>query len=301
MKIPANLDSGDLVAIIPPAKAIDPQHIKNAVKLLESWNLRVVLSDNIHSRYYQFAGTDPVRLKAFQELLDSNEIKCIFCARGGYGTTRILDSLNFDRFQDSPKWIVGYSDITALLLRLYKLGISGIHGPMPINFFESGSEDSLIRIKNLLFKGSVEPVIFTSNPDNIPGQASGYLMGGNLTMIVNCIGTSEDFSTDNHLLFLEDTDEYLYRIDRMLVQLKRSGKLKNLSGLIIGQFTRMQDNEEPFGANIQEIVLELTKEYDYPVCFNAPLGHEMPNFPLPLGGNFYLGVGMDRVVLKKSE
>jgi len=301
MKLPSNLVPGDRIAIIPPAKAIEPHFIQDAVKLLESWELNVVLSDNINSKFHQFAGSDLDRSRAFQKILDSSEIKCILCARGGYGTTRIIEDLNFEKFLESPKWIVGYSDITALLLHLNRMGISGIHGPMPINFHESGAEESLNRLRHLLFNGYLTPIHFLGTPNNRQGFASGRLIGGNLSMLVNCMGTSDDFSTDGRILFLEDIDEYLYRIDRMLVQLKRSGKLQNLSGLIIGQFTNLQDNDEPFGSGVEEMILRLTSGYDFPLCFNAPVGHEMPNFPLPVGQNFDLDVGKQSVVLKQSK
>lgn len=298
---PNNLAKGDRVGIIPPARSIDPHYIKQAIKILESWDLEVKLSANINDKYYQFAGNDRVRLRSFQALLDSKEIKCILCARGGYGTTRIIDLLNFDNFREFPKWIVGYSDITALLLHLIRIGYQGIHGPMPINFSDPDSEESLERLRRLLFEHSTEPIRFEGNRHNIRGNAKGRIIGGNLSMLVNSLGTPDDFSTDQKILFIEDVDEYFYRIDRMLLQLKRSGRLDNLSGLMVGHFTQVKDNDEPFGSDIEEIFLQLTGDYNYPVCFGAPFGHTMPNFPIAIGQNFHLQVSEKEVLLHPLE
>lgn len=296
---PAALQKGDQVAIIPPAKAIDPGYVSDATGILESWGLKVIRSENIGSRHFQYAGRDEERLSSFQTLLDSSQVKGIFSARGGYGTTRIIDRLDFSKFQQQPKWIIGYSDLTSLLLRLIKMGIRGIHGPMPINFNDPGADESLRRLQKLLFTGNTEPVVLPGDRQNRPGETSGRLIGGNLSLLVNCIGTPDDFSTDNCLLFIEDVDEYYYRIDRMMVQLKRAGKLNRLSGLVVGHFTRLQNNDSPFGAGIREIVLDHVGEYDYPVCFGAPFGHEMPNFPITVGGNFTLRVSTREVVLEE--
>ncbi len=301
IQAPKNLVKGDVVGIISPANAIDYQLVDQAVKILESWGLGVRLSENIRDKYFQFAGNDHARTKSFQEFLDSEEIACILCARGGYGTTRIIDALSFKRFKAFPKWIVGYSDITSLLLHLLNLGYQGIHGPMPINFSESDAEESIERLRRLLFEGSIEPIHFIGNRHNISGIGSGQLIGGNLSMLVNLLGTGDDFSTNQHILFIEEVDEYLYRIDRMLVQMKRAGKLENLAGLIVGHFTRVKDNDAPFGASVEEIFLDLTKEYDYPICFGAPLGHIMPNFPLVIGRNFHLEVNQKTAVLSTLE
>jgi muramoyltetrapeptide carboxypeptidase len=299
LKAPEKLKKGDLVAIVPPAKAIDPGLVAGSVKILEEWGLKVILSGNINSRYFQFAGNDTERVRSFQDLLDSSQIKCIFSARGGYGTTRIIDRLNFDQFLRHPKWIIGYSDLTALLIRLYHLGIQGIHGPMPINFTDPGAGESLNRLRDLLFSGYIDPIIIPGDRLNIKGRASGPVIGGNLSLLVNCLGTPDDFSADNSILFLEDVDEYYYRIDRMIVQLKRAGKLSRLAGLVVGHFSGMHDNGDPFGADIRKIILDQVKEFNYPVCFGAPVGHDMPNFPIPVGGSFSLEVKDQEAVLEE--
>jgi muramoyltetrapeptide carboxypeptidase len=182
-----------------------------------------------------------------------------------------------------------------------RIGVIGIHGPMPINFSESGAEESLTRLKHILFNGYLKPIHFESDRNNIPGHASGQLLGGNLSMLVNCMGTPDDFSPEGCILFLEDVDEYRYRIDRMLVQLKRSGKLEKLSALIIGKFTKIHDNDRPFGKDVRDMVLDLAGDYGYPVCFDAPIGHELPNYPLPVGQNIKLEIDNKTVVLIQSE
>jgi muramoyltetrapeptide carboxypeptidase len=301
IQAPNNLKKGDLVGIIPPAKSIDLHYVDQAVMILESWGLQVRLSENIGEKYYQFAGNDSTRTKSFQDFLDSEEMKCILCARGGYGTTRIIDSLNFEKFLSFPKWIVGFSDITALLLHLLGLGYQGIHGPMPFNFSEPDAEESIERLRRLLFEGHIDPIHIEGNTYNSDGIVSGKLIGGNLSMLVNTLGTGDDFSTDRHILFIEEVDEYLYRIDRMFVQLKRSGKLENLSALMIGHFTQVKDNDEPFGSGVEEIILDQVDGYNYPVCFGAPFGHCMPNFPIILGRNFRLEVNQKAAILSSSE
>lgn len=287
---PPRISRNARVAIIPPAKVIDYDKIIAAKKVLETWGLQVILSDNIDSRYHQFAGDDEMRTAAFQNLLDDPSIECIFCARGGYGTTRIIDNLDFAGFSSAPKWIIGYSDITVILNQLYNLGYSGIHGPMPLNFGNEGTGESLERLRNFLQQGILADLEWEGDKQNISGRSNGLLLGGNLTMIVNTLGTRSEIDTNNTILILEDVDEQLYKIDRMVVQLKRAGKLKNLRALIAGHFTSIKD-EDTFGESIEEILLNHVSQYGYPVCFNAPIGHEMPNHPVPLGLSYHLYVG----------
>ncbi len=290
MTVPSLLQPNDPVAIIPPANAIDWKYIRYASGILEKWGLRVRLSDNIRSRHHQFAGKDEERLASLQKLLDHPKIKCIFCARGGYGTTRIADRLSFKEFIKYPKWIVGYSDITVLLNMVYNLGFEGIHGPMPLNFMEEGATESLNRLRTLLFEGGFDDIHMDPASLNRTGTASGRLIGGNLALLSNSLGTPSDMDTGDCILFLEDVGEYLYKIDRMIVQMKRAGKFEHIKGLIIGQFTRLKENENFFGNTLEEIIIDQVSEYSFPVCFNAPLGHEMPNYPVPTGRAVRLSV-----------
>lgn len=286
---PSFLQTNDTVGIIAPASAIHYDAIKKAIEILSSWGLKILLSENIKESHFQFAGDDEKRLHSFQKMLDDPEIKCILCARGGYGMSRIIDHVDTNQLLKYPKWIIGFSDITILHSALLKMNISSIHGPMAINFQEKDSEASLHRLKSYLFSGEYPEIVFTNN-NNKPGSATGTLAGGNLTMIVNSLGTSTELDFRNKILFLEEIDEELYRIDRMVVQLKRSGVLNSLKGLIVGHFTNVGKSKNHFGQTVEEIFLNHTSALSYPVCFNGPFGHEMPNFPLIVGETIHLKV-----------
>jgi len=289
IRLPPFLKDSDKVGIIPPASKIATSHIVKARKLLESWGLEVILSSNFNSSHFQFAGTDSERLVALQTFLDDKEIKAIFCARGGYGTSRIIDQLDLSQLKKSLKWVIGFSDITILLNKLFLNHISCIHGPMPLNFFEKDSLESLDILRCFLFEGSYPEITFKTRSSNKPGYAEGPVVGGNLSLLTNSIGTVTNIDTHGKVLFIEDVDEKLYRIDRMIVQLKRAGILEGLRGLIVGHFARIDDRKK-FGYSLQEIILGHTVEFDFPVCFNAPIGHVMPNYPIIIGGIINLDV-----------
>jgi len=299
-QFPPFLKPSDLTGIIPPASRIPNKYIEQAKILLESWGLEVILSTNWDKNHFGFAGTDEERLRAFQDLVDNKEVKCIFCARGGYGTSRIIDQLDLDGFSSSPKWVIGFSDITVLLNKLLIYQYGGIHGPMPINFHEDNSKRSLQILKNFLFYGTYPKISCASNPRNRQGFASGEIVGGNLTMLTNSIGTSTQLNTDGKILFIEDIDERMYRIDRMLVHLNRAGRFKELKGLIVGHFTNITEKKE-FGYSIEDMILSHTKEFDFPVCFGAPIGHVMPNYPIIVGSNVSLQVESDKSTLALKE
>jgi muramoyltetrapeptide carboxypeptidase len=287
IKFPPFLNSTDKIGIVPPASKISLSYIHSAKSLLESWGVEVVLSSNYDRMHFEFAGTDTERLQALQQMLDDKKIKCIFCARGGYGTSRIIDMLDLTLFKKNPKWIIGFSDITVLLNKLFIDHIGSIHGPMPLNFVESGATDSLQILRRFLFEGTYPEIHFKSPGTNKPGFAEGQILGGNLTMLTNSIGTSTHVNLKDKILFIEDIDERIYRIDRMIIHLKRSGMLKDLKGLVIGHFTKIDDPTN-FGYSINEIILSHTEEYDYPVCFGAPIGHIMPNHPVIIGSTISL-------------
>jgi muramoyltetrapeptide carboxypeptidase len=299
-QFPPFLKPSDLTGIIPPASKIPKIFINQAKTIIESWGLKVILSKNWDKDHFGFAGTDKERLQAFQELLDNKEIKCIFCARGGYGTSRIIDQLDLNGFISSPKWIIGYSDITVLLNKLLIHQYSGIHGPMPINFIEDNSEESLQILKKFLFYGTYPELRIPTNKQNRPGFASGELVGGNLTMLTNSIGTSTQLNTDGMILFIEDIDERMYRVDRMLVHMKRAGMFKKLKGLVVGHFTDITERKE-FGYSIEELILSHTEKFDFPVCFGAPIGHIMPNYPIIVGAEVSLHVESNNATLALKE
>ncbi|MBC7867342.1 MAG: LD-carboxypeptidase [Gloeobacteraceae cyanobacterium ES-bin-316] len=278
---PPYLKEGDKIAITCPAKKL-PGPINSAVQLLESWGLEVVLGETVTASHHQYAGTDQLRRNDLQRFLDDPEIKAIFAARGGYGTIRIIDDLDFSSFQKHPKWLVGFSDITVLHSHIAKnLNIQTIHGQMPLNV-PDGTKPSLESLRKALFG---EELIYTydSREHDKPGEAHAELIGGNLTLLVMLENSVSEMDFRDKILFIEDVGEYLYAVDRMLWNLKRSGKLSALKGLIIGGFTDLKDNDIPFGSSIEEIVLEKVMEYNYPVCFNFPAGHLSDNHALVLG------------------
>lgn len=292
---PPYLKKGDKVAITCPAKKL-PHDITDAVKLLESWGLEVVLGKTINASFHQYAGTDELRAQDFQDFLDDYSIKAVFAARGGYGTIRIIDKLNFSLFLKFPKWIIGFSDITVLHSHIYSnYQIQSIHGQMPLNV-PDGTKPSLESLRKSLFNETVD-YTFESSINAICGESRGILIGGNLTILVMLAGSVSDMIYEGKILFIEDVGEYLYSLDRMMWNLNRSGKLASLKGLIVGGFSNMKDNDIPFGKSAQEIIYEHVKNYDYPVCFNFPAGHISDNNALILGKEVNLKVDSQKVNL----
>ncbi len=278
---PKPLKKGDTIAITCPAKKL-PKDITPAVRLLESWGLNVILGDTVSASYHQFAGPDELRANDMQRFLDDPGIHAIIAARGGYGTIRIIDKLDFTRFSHNPKWVVGFSDISALHSHIYSnYGIQTIHGQMPMTIPDS-TAPGLDTLRKALF-GEELSYGYSSDFPNRPGRAEGVLIGGNLTLILYMCGSVSELDFTDKILFIEDVGEYLYSIDRMMRNLKRSGKLAALKGLIIGGFTELKDNDIPFGQTAYEIIQELTGEYDYPVVYDFPAGHIDNNLALILG------------------
>lgn len=285
MITPKFLKKGDKIGIIAPARKIQKSEIEPAIQVFASWGLIVELGKNIFASDNQFAGTDKQRAEDLQNMMDNREIRAIVCARGGYGTIRLLPLLDFSRFKQDPKWIIGYSDITALHAHLNQnLGVQSIHGIMPLNFPNDRSEnESVTSLKSALFG---EQICYTiqQHQFNRFGSAEGEIVGGNLSVLYSISGTKYDINTDGKILILEDLDEYLYHIDRMMMNLKLGGKLENLKALIVGGMSDMNDNSIPFGKTAYEIISETVKDYNYPVCFNFPAGHIENNIALVLGG-----------------
>ncbi|HEY1024892.1 MAG TPA: LD-carboxypeptidase [Sphingobacteriaceae bacterium] len=285
---PSPLKKGDTVAICCPAKKL-PRDINEGVALLESWGLKVILGETVTASHNQFAGNDELRTKDLQRFLDDNSIKAIFAARGGYGTIRIIDQLDFSHFRKYPKWLVGFSDITVLHSHIFaNFEMETIHGQMPVNVPEA-TKPSLETLRKALFGESIE-YRYETLLANRNGSAEGILHGGNLTLLVMMTNSISDLDYTDKILFIEDVGEYLYSIDRMMWNLKRAGKLSRLRGLIVGGFTELKDNEIPFGQTAEEIIMEAVREYDYPVCFNFPAGHISNNQALIFGKKVNLSV-----------
>ncbi len=294
---PPSLKKGDSVYFLSTAKKISQQEVDSAVKTYESWGLNVVIGDTIGKEHNQFAGTDEERLKDFQNAIDNRNIKAIICARGGYGTVRIMDDVIFDEFLKTPKWLVGFSDLTFLQTNISNnIGIQCLHAQMPIQF-EKSTPQALESIRKELF-GEKNEYVVPVHEMNRTGEAEGILIGGNLSILYSITGTKSGINTDRKILFLEDLDEYLYHVDRMMMNLKRSGKLQGLAGLIVGSFTDMHDNQIPFGKTAYEIVAEHVSEFSYPVCFSFPAGHIADNRALVIGKTYNLKVSDKEVTLK---
>ncbi|CAM3729800.1 LD-carboxypeptidase [Mucilaginibacter galii] len=293
---PPYLQKGDRVAIVCPAKKL-PQPMDDAVALLQSWGLEVVLGETVTAEYYQFAGDDELRAQDLQRYVNDDSIKAIFAARGGYGTVRIIDQVNFSRLTTHPKWIIGFSDITVLHAHLFtNYHLQTIHGQMPVNIPDA-TGPSLETLRKALF-GQELTYEIAPHPLNRTGHAEGVLIGGNLAILLSLSGSVSDYHYDGKILFMEDVGEYLYSIDRMLYTLKRAGKLKNLAGLIVGGFTDLKDNDIPFGQTAQEIIRAIVEEYDYPVCFDFPAGHVRDNWALVMGMGVNLSITYELSILK---
>jgi len=292
---PPYLQKNDTVAIVATARKITLQEIEPAIKLLTNWNLKVVVGKTIGLAENQFAGNDTERASDFQELLDNPTIKAIWCARGGYGTVRVIDALDFTKFKQYPKWIIGYSDITVLHSDLHHLGFETIHGIMPLKIDEN-TEFAKHSLKKSLFGKKITYSIPSSKKNKV-GLASGELVGGNLSVLYSLLGSKSSIITEGKILFLEDLDEYLYHMDRMMMNLKRNGYFENLRGLIVGGMTNMHDNEIPFGKSAKEIILDIVSKYDFPVVFNFPAGHITDNRTLIFGRKISLEVDKKEVRL----
>jgi muramoyltetrapeptide carboxypeptidase len=286
--LPPYLKKGDKIAITCPAKKL-PHPMTDAIELLQSWGLEVVLGDTLNASYHQFAGDDDLRAKDLQRFIDDESIKAIIAARGGYGTVRMIDKVNFSHFAQNPKWLIGFSDITVLHTHLFaNYQVQTIHGQMPVNIPDASSR-SLETLRKALFGEELSYEV-TAHTQNRPGDASGILIGGNLSLLVAVSGSVSDPDYSGKILFIEDVGEYLYSIDRMLRCLDRAGKLKNLAGLIVGGFTDAKDNGIPFGQTVPDIIMDIVKDYNYPVCFDFPAGHIPDNCSLIFGRKVNLAV-----------
>jgi len=291
MITPAFLKPGDKVGIVATARKISREEVEPAIHEMESWGLVVELGTHLFETEDQFAGNDDLRANDLQQMLDNQGIRAIICARGGYGTVRIIDRLDFSVFEKNPKWIVGYSDITVLHSHINKqLEIETLHATMPVNFPADGkTSESVEALKKCLF-GEVPDYRIATGELSRKGYARGSVVGGNLSILYSLSGSPSDIETEGKILFIEDLDEYLYHIDRMMMNLKRSGKLEHLAGLVVGGMTQMRDNTVPFGKTAEQIVSDAVKEYKYPVLFGFPAGHQDKNLPLIFGREAILDV-----------
>ena len=301
---PEYLKKGDTVAIVAPSGVLKNYNgdILKAKELLKSWELEVVIGENVFNDNGHFAGTDNQRSADFQLALDDKAIKAIWCARGGYGAMRVIDNLNFEKYKENPKWIIGYSDITAIHNDLHNNKSESIHGIMckSLEKIDVDNNESISLLKKTLFGEKLSYTI-EGNNYNINGNSNGQLIGGNLTLLHCLLGSESSIDTDGKILFIEDLGEYLYHIDRMLISLKRAGYFDNCKGLIVGDFTDMRKNTTPFGRNLKELILDIVKEYDFPVSFGFPAGHGEKNYPMILGREINLEVSKQQSTINFSN
>lgn len=301
IKIPPYLKKGDTIGLVCPAGYMPFERVKTCVNTLQDWGYNVNVGATVGggSATY-FSGTDEERLRDFQAMLDNDDVKTILCARGGYGTGRIIDQLDFKKFKKNPKWIVGYSDITVLHAHIYSnYYIATLHAPMAGAFNEGGAGNEFVGSLKQALEGKKISYSCATHPDNRKGEAIGELVGGNLALLAHLVGTDSDLKTKGKILFIEDVGEQLYNLDRMLYQLKRSGKLAKLAGLIYGGFTETKDTDRPFGQTIDEILKHAVAEYDYPVCYDFPVSHTDRNYALKVGVGYKLRVGKSKVTLQE--
>ena len=297
---PAKLKRGDLVGLIAPSGVMDDATIQKSVSNVEALGFKVKLSPNIRAARGGYAGTVAQRLDDLHGMFVDDEVKAVLCARGGYGMGRIIDRIDFGKFKKQPKWIIGYSDITVLHSHLYSnYYISSLHSPMAGAFNDDGNTNEFVlSLKNAL-EGKKFKYTCPIHEFNKKGEGIGELVGGNLALLAHLVGTDSDIKTRGRILFIEDIGEYLYNVDRMMHQLKRSGKLAKLAGLIIGGFTDIKDTERPFGQSAYEIIRDMVKDYNYPVCFDFPVSHTDRNYALKIGVGYKLRVGKNKVILEE--
>jgi muramoyltetrapeptide carboxypeptidase len=293
---PNFLKQGDRVALVATARHAKAEDIQKGVAYLESWGLEVAQADNLSQQHFIFAGTESARRHALQKAIDDPSIKAIFCLRGGNGTHRLIDFIHLKNLKKHPKWIIGYSDVTVLLNHIAQYRIPSVHGPMPFSMYKEEEKEGATALKDLLF-GKLPAYTFPSHQLNQQGVAEGKLIGGNLAVLHSLISTPSDITWKNKILFIEEVDEYIYHLDRMLYHFSRTGRMKGLAGLVVGHLTSMKDNTEPFGLSAQEVIARVVKPYKIPLAFSFPAGHELPNMPLIIGATARLEVKAQESIL----
>ncbi|MFT4156268.1 S66 peptidase family protein [Parafilimonas sp.] len=299
--IPPYLKPGDTIGMICPSGCMPPEKIQRCMNMLQQWGFTVKQGKTLGTQCSYFSGTDEDRLNDLQTMLDDEAVKAIFCARGGYGLSRIIDNINFEKFVQHPKWIIGYSDITLLLSHVHSnYNIASLHAPMASAFNDMEEGEGYIQSIFNSITGQPQFYTISAHALNRNGLAQGELSGGNLALLAHIVGSASDIDTKNKILFIEDIGEYLYNVDRMLLQLKRAGKLDGLAGFIVGRFADMKDTAIPFGQELYELIFDKVKEYTYPVCFGFPVGHVKENYALKVGTNFRFNVNGDAVTLAEQ-
>ncbi|WP_299884723.1 LD-carboxypeptidase [uncultured Lacinutrix sp.] len=301
---PQYLKTGDTIAIVAPSGILKNRNdeVARAKKLLESWGLNVLIGKHVFSKDNHFAGTDAERCEDFQNALDSPNIKAIWSARGGYGTVRILDKLDYSKFLENPKWIIGYSDITALHNQIHTKGVESIHALMCVSLTKDLNEikESIETFKSTIFGKPLQYNLKGSKYNKV-GNAKGQLIGGNLTMLHTMLGSKTSLDVDNKILFIEEIGEYKYHIDRMLQSMKRAGYFNNCKGVIVGDMSKLRKNTTLWGTSVEQLILDALSEYDFPIVFNMPAGHEKDNRAMILGRTIELKVSKEKSTIVFEE
>ena len=296
---PQNLQAGDVIGMVCPAGTIPLDKVQKCVETLTSWGYQVKLGTTVGGQYFTYSGTDMERAQDLQNMMDDPTVKAILCARGGYGLSRIVNRLDFTGIKANPKWVIGFSDVTVLHAALQQNGIMSIHGPMAAAFNKGqAGEPYILAVKSIL-QGQKTFYEAEANAYNKTGEATAPMVGGNLCLIAHLIGSVNSFETNGKLLFLEDTGEFHYNLDRMVIQMKNAGIFENLAGLVLGGFSEMRDDPTDIGAGAFEIIQSHVQEYNYPVCYNFPISHGLPNYPIKQGANYHLSIQAKNVWLKE--
>ena len=302
MTIPPYLKKGDTIGIVCPSGYMPAENAETCIKTLETWGYRVKVGDTVGAQFHYFSGTDKQRIQDLQKMMNDSSIKAILCARGGYGLSRMIDHIDFQKFKKNPKWIIGFSDVTVLQAHIFQhFQIATLHAPMANAFSGDGYQNKYIASLKDALSGVSTNYKCAAHALNKTGHAEGDLIGGNLSIIAHLIGTHSSYKTRHKILFLEDVGEYLYNIDRMLMQLERAELFKHIKGLIIGGFTEMKDTTIPFGKEVYNIIHDQVKGLKIPICFGFPVSHETENLALKIGVQHELIVAKDGVQLKEVE
>ena len=300
IKIPPYLKKGDTIGIVCPSGTLPAKKAATCISTLEAWGYKVKIGKTLGTQHHYFSATDEVRAADMQAMLDDNSVQAVLCGRGGYGMSRIIDLLDFKKFKKHPKWVIGFSDITLLHNHFSQvLKTASLHAPMAGAFNNGGSKNEWVLSLQHALQGKKANYKAATHTLNRFGKASGKLVGGNLTLVAHAVGSVSGLQTKNAILFLEDIGEYKYNIDRMMLQLKRSGMLTNLAGLIVGGFTQTKDSDPAFGASVYEIIEAAVAGYNYPVCYDFPVSHDKENYALKHGMVYALEVTAKKVNLKE--
>ncbi len=297
---PSHLKQGDTIGIVCPSGNIPLEKVQICIQTLEKWGYSVKLGTTVGAKKDSFSGTDTERAADLQSMLDDPSVKAILCARGGYGASRIIGSMNFKNFNEHPKWIIGFSDITVLHAAILQQNCMSIHGPMAAAFAKGEVGESYIQSLKQVLEGEKTTYTIPAHSMNTLGNAKAELVGGNLCILAHLIGSKNEVETSGKILFLEDVGEYHYNIDRLLIQCKNAGLFDNLAGLVIGGFTDLKDPASDFGATAYEIIKEHTSAYTYPICFDFPISHSLPNYAIKQGQQYSLEISEAGVCLQEA-